>query len=90
MVDMNRHQYYLNTSSVYLIATETNNPYIDDRHLPSYLSIGQKIRNIDVGGISLEIGGTLSSTDVYEWKGIGRSLFGYVCYNWVEMDVRLL
>ena len=89
MVDMNRHQYYLNASSVYLIATETNNPYIDHRHLPSYLSIGQKIRNIDVGGISLEIGGILSSTNVYEWGGIGRSLFDYVCYDQPIMRVRL-
>jgi len=86
---MNHHQYYLNTSSIYLIATETNNPHINKIHLPNYLAVRQKIGNIDVGAISLEIGGILSSTNVYEWRGIGRSLFDYVCYDQPRMAVML-
>ena len=87
---MNHHQYYLNTSSVYLISTEINNPYIYKKHLPNYLSVRQKIGNIDTGGIALEIGGILSSTYVYERGGVGRSLFDYVCYDQPRMKVILI
>jgi hypothetical protein len=86
---MNHHQYYLNTSSVYLMSTETNNPYINKAHLPNYLSVRQKIGNIDAGGISLEIGGILSSTYVYDREGMGLSLFDYVCYDQPRMKVML-
>ena len=86
---MNHHQYYLNTSSVYLISTEINNPYIYKKHLPNYLSVRQSIANINAGGISLEIGGTLSSTSVYEMGGIGRIIFDYVCYDLPKMEVIL-
>jgi len=71
------------------MSTETNNPHINKIHLPNYLAVRQKIGNIDVGGISLEIGGVLSSTNIYEWRGIGSSIFDYVCYYHSRMAVML-
>jgi len=86
---MNHHQYYLNTSSVYLMSTENTMPYVSKLHLPHFLVVGLKIEYINIDVITLEIAGGLRLVSIYNWEGIGFSIFDYSCYDQPVMRVML-
>ena len=86
---MNRHQYYLNTSSIYLMSTENTMPYVSKRDLPHFLVVGLKIEYINIDVISLEIAGGLRLVSIYNWEGADFSIFDYSCYDLPVMRVML-
>ena len=86
---MNHHQYYLNTSSIYLMSTENNMLHISKRDLPHFFVVRLTKGYIDFDAISLEIGGGLHIASVYNWEGNGFRIFDYSCYDPPKMRVRL-
>ena len=86
---MNHHQYYLNTSSIYLISTENSMLHISKRDLPHFFVVRLTKGYINFDAISLEIAGGLRLASVYNWEGNGFSIFDYSCYDPPRMKVRL-
>ncbi len=86
---MNHHQYYLNTSSIYLMSTENNMPYISKVDLPHFLVVGLTKGYINFDVISLVIAGGLRLVSIYNWEGNGYSIFDYSCYDPPRMKVIL-
>jgi len=86
---MNHHQYYLNTSSIYLISTENNMLHISKIDLPNFFVVLLTKGYIYFYAILLEIGGGLRIASVYNWEGNGIRIFDYSCYDPPRMKVRL-
>jgi len=86
---MNHYQYYLNTSSVYLMSTENTIPYVSGLDLPHFLLVGLKVGYINIDVISLELAGGLRLVSIYNWEGTGFSIFDYLCYDEPTMRVML-
>jgi len=86
---MNHYQYYLNTSSIYLMSTENAMPYVSGLDLPHFLVVELKIGYINLDVISLEIAGGLRLVSIYNWEGTGFSIFDYLCYDEPTMRVML-
>ena len=86
---MNYHQYYLNTSSIYLMLTENNMLHISKNDLPHFFVVRLTKGYINFDAISLEIGGGLDMASVYNWEGNSFSIFDYSCYGPPRMKVIL-
>ena len=87
---MNHHQYYLNTSSIYLMSTENNMLHISKIDLPNFFVVLLTKGYINFDAISLEIGGGLHIASVYNWEGNDFRIFDYSCYGPPRMKVILI
>jgi len=87
---MNHHQYYLNTTSIYLMSTENHMLNIGKQDLAYFFIVRIEFEFTDVHAVSLEIAGGTRWASVYDWKGAGRYIFDYTCYNPHQMKVRLI
>ena len=87
---MNHHQYYLNTISIYLMSTENHMLYISKQDLAYFFIVGLRLEYTNAHAILLEVAGGSRWASVYDWKGAGRYIFDYTCYNPHQMKVMLI
>ena len=63
--------------------------YVRKQDLAYIFTVGMKFEYTDVHVVSLEVAGGSRWASVYNWKGEGRYIFDYTCYNPHQMKVML-